>query len=36
MTILRDTEEEGSYYGNREQYWKRHKRIISKLLKLTK
>ena len=31
LTMLRDTEERGEYYGNREQYWKRHKRIETKI-----
>lgn len=31
LTLLHDAEHEGSYYGNREQYWKRHARIVAKL-----
>ena len=31
MTILRDASREGSYYGNREQYWRRHDRVWKKL-----
>jgi hypothetical protein len=31
LTLLRDAELEGSYYGNREHYWKRHARIWRKL-----
>jgi len=32
LTLLRDAEERGEYYGNREQYWSRHDKIRSKLL----
>lgn len=31
LMLLSDAETEGSYYGNREQYWKRHARIVEKL-----
>ena len=31
LTLLRDAADEGNYYGNREQYWKRHYRIEDKL-----
>lgn len=30
-TLLADAEREGSYYGNKAQYWARHKRIVDKL-----
>jgi hypothetical protein len=32
VSLLVDAEREGSYYGPREQYWRRHARIQSKLL----
>ncbi len=31
LTLLRDAQERGDYYGNRAQYWKRHARIAEKL-----
>ena len=31
LTLLRDAEERGEYYGNREQYWKRHAEITQRL-----
>lgn len=31
LTLLRDAEREGSYYGPKAQYWKRHARIVGKL-----
>ncbi len=31
LTLLRNAEEEGSYYGHRETYWKRHDRITRAL-----
>lgn len=31
LTLLRDASLEGSYYGNREQYWRRHERIFDRL-----
>lgn len=31
LTLLADAVERGDYYGNRDQYWKRHARIITKL-----
>ncbi len=33
MTLLRDAKDEGSYYGNRDQYWARAKRIEAALAK---
>lgn len=30
-TIMRDASDRGEYYGNKEQYWKRHERILQKL-----
>ena len=32
MSLLLDAEESECYYGNREQYWKRHKKIKQWLL----
>ena len=31
LALFRDAEEDGSYYGPKAQYWKRHNRIIKKL-----
>lgn len=31
LACLDDREHEGCYYGPREQFWKRHARIIEKL-----
>lgn len=31
LTLLEWNEKEGNYYGNKEQYFKRHKSIIEKL-----
>lgn len=33
VSVLMENEREGWYYGNKEQYWKRHQRILDKLLK---
>jgi hypothetical protein len=33
LTLLRDAESEGSYYGRRDHYLKRHERIRAKLLR---
>jgi len=27
LTLLYENEREGSYFGNREQYWKRHEEL---------
>lgn len=32
VAILMENEREGWYYGNKEQYWKRHQSILDKLL----
>lgn len=31
FNLIKDNEEEGCYYGNREQYWNRSSRIKEKL-----
>lgn len=31
LALLNDAEEQGAYYGNKEQYWDRHDRIMQKL-----
>lgn len=31
LALLEERTREGSYSGNREQYWVRHKRIVEKL-----
>jgi len=31
FNLIQSNEEEGSYWGNREEYWKRSKRIKEKL-----
>lgn len=31
LTVLRDARQDGSYYGNREQYYRRHDRIFARL-----
>lgn len=31
LTVLRDARRDGSYYGNREQYYSRHDRIFARL-----
>jgi hypothetical protein len=31
LTLIADSEREGSYHGNREQYWKRSERIKREL-----
>ena len=31
LRLLLDAVDDGSYYGNKQQYWARHKRIVSKL-----
>ena len=31
LTLLHDAEEEGSYYGNKAQYWKRHAAFVKAL-----
>lgn len=31
LSLMHDAKVEGSYYGNKEQYWKRHDRIEEKL-----
>jgi hypothetical protein len=31
LTLMRDASQDGSYYGPRQQYWKRHTRIWNKL-----
>lgn len=31
-TLLADAVERGDYYGNKAEYWKRHGRIIAKLV----
>ena len=31
LTVLKDNEREGWYFGNREQYWQRHQRIVQKI-----
>lgn len=33
VAVLMENEREGWYYGNPEQYWKRHQSILDKLLK---
>ena len=33
LTLLQDAGREGSYYGNRDQYWKRHEAITLALYK---
>ena len=35
LTLLADAVAEGTYYGNRDQYWKRHARITAKLIEMT-
>lgn len=35
LTILRDIEADGCYYGSKEEYWTRHQRIITKLEKVS-
>jgi hypothetical protein len=32
LTLLRDAEHEGSYYGRQDHYWKRHAQITAKLI----
>lgn len=32
VVLLMENEREEWYYGNKEQYWKRHKSILEKLL----
>lgn len=32
VAVLMENEREGWYYGNKEQYWKRHQSILDKLL----
>jgi hypothetical protein len=31
LTVLRDAEDEGCYYGNKELYWARHFKIVDTL-----
>jgi hypothetical protein len=31
LTLLAEAKAEGNYYGNRDQYWRRHERIVFKL-----
>jgi hypothetical protein len=31
LGALQSMKEEGYYYGNKEQYWKRHEKLIAKL-----
>jgi hypothetical protein len=31
IAVLMENEREGWHYGNKEQYWKRHKSILEKL-----
>lgn len=31
LNLLLDNEREQWYYGNKEQYWERHKRILEKI-----
>lgn len=31
VSLLRDAELEGSYYGNKRLYWQRHRAILAKL-----
>ena len=31
IVVLMENEREGWYYGNKEQYWKRHQSILEKL-----
>ena len=31
LYLLEDNYRRGEYYGNKEQYWKRHDRILKKL-----
>lgn len=35
LTLLRDAEVDGSYYGPKTVYWKRHERIKEKLERRT-
>ena len=32
LNLIRDNESEGTYYGNRDEYWLRSNRIKAKLL----
>lgn len=32
VKVLKENERLGEYYGNKEQYWKRHQNILDKLL----
>ena len=31
LGALQSMKDEGYYYGNKEQYWKRHEKLIAKL-----
>lgn len=31
LVLLQDSARSGEYYGNRDEYWKRHQRIVEKL-----